>query len=338
MTGALLRRLAAVPFVVWVVATIVFVALRVIPGDAANNLAGGRGGAEQSAAARAALELDSSLPVQYLDFLGGIVQLDFGASFYSGRPVVDVLADTIPVTIELAIAAGLMMVLFGVATGAVAAAYRDTWIDTAVRALAAALFSIPWFFAGVALLLLFTVIWPVLPGYGRLPADLGYEPQTHFVALDAALQGRPELIGPWLERLVLPAAATGLTVAGLITRIARASFLDVLGQDHVRTARATGVGPWGIWRHHVLRNAALPITTIVGLQFGALLGGAVVSEVVFSYPGVGKLLVDTIARRDYPIVEGACIVIATCYVVANVLTDASYALLDPRLRSKSSPT
>lgn len=328
MRSSLLRRLAGVPVVVFVVATLVFVALRVIPGDAATNLS------RSNPKARESLGLDDSLLHQYWLYLKGLPQLDFGVSFYSGRPVLDVLVDTMPVTLELAVAAGLMMVVFGVATGALAARFRDTWIDTAIRGISATLFSIPWFFAGVALLLLFTVTFPILPNFGRLPESLRYEPTTHFVLIDAAVQGRPELIWPWIQHLLLPAAATGLTTAGFVTRIARSSFLDVLGQDHVRTARAKGLGTRQIWRHHVLRNAALPITTVVGLQLGALLGGAVVSEVVFSYPGVGKLLIDTISRRDYPVIQGAALVIATAYVLANVLTDASYALLDPRLRRR----
>lgn len=332
MTRSVLRRLAPIPVVVWAVATITFIVLRVVPGSAVDQLVGQNGSVEQRARARAALGLDHSTLYQYWVYLKGVVHFDFGVSYYSGRSVSSILVDTMPVTIELAVAAGLLMIVFGVLTGVLAAALRDTWVDTAIRGLAAVLFSMPWFFAGVLLLLLFTSLIPILPGFGRLDPSTVYHPRTHFVLIDAVIEGQPGLIGPWVKHLILPALATGLTSAGFITRIARSSVIETLGQDHVRTARAKGVSPWGLYRHHVLRNAALPVTTIIGLQAGTLLGGAVVSEIVFSYPGVGKLLVDTIGRRDYPVVEGAALIIALCYVLANVLTDASYAVLDPRLR------
>ncbi len=330
----LLRRLAAVPLVVFVVATITFVVLRVVPGSAVDQLAGAYGTPQQRAETRSALGLDDSVFEQYATYLSGLVQLDFGRSFFSGRAVGEVLAETVPVTIELAIAAGLLMVVVGVVSGVVAAALRGTWADTAIRGVAAVLFSVPWFFAGVLLLIVFTQVWPILPSFGRLPPTITYEPKTHFVLIDAIVQGRPELVGPWLERLILPALTVGLTTAGFVTRITRASVLETTGQDHVRTAIAKGMSPWRMYRRHVLPNAALPVMSVVGLQFGALLGGAVVAEVVFSYPGVGKLLVDTVFRRDYPVVQGAALVIATAYVLVNVLTETSYTLLDPRLRAR----
>jgi peptide/nickel transport system permease protein len=217
-------------------------------------------------------------------------------------------------------------------TGVFAAAARGTWLDSLLRGTAAVLFSIPWFFAGVLLLLVFTSMIELFPSFGRLPPDTTYEPDTNFILVDAVLQNRYDLILPWLERIILPAAAVGITSAGFITRITRASLLETMSHDHVRTARAKGMDTKQLYRGHILPNAALPITTIVGLQVGGLLGGAVVSEVVFSYPGIGKTMIDTIASRDYPIVQGAAFVIATAYVLVNVITDEVYALLDPRIR------
>ena len=326
------RRLAAIPVTIFVVATIVFFVLRVIPGDVVNQLAGVYGTPEQRDQTRAALGLNHSILYQYVLYLNNLVHLDFGHSFVNGQPVSDILVNTVPVTIELVVVAGIMMVVFGIRTGVLAAATRDSASDSALRGVAAVLFSIPWFFAGVLLLIMFTSIWPILPSFGRLPPTTTYNPTTHFVLVDAVIQDRYDLVVPWAEHIILPAAAIGLTAAGFITRITRASMIETMGQDHVRTARAKGVSTTQLYRSHIFSNAALPITTIVGLSIGGLLGGAVVAEVVFSYPGVGKELIDTIAQRDYPVVEGAAIVIAIAYVIINALTDELYTFLDPRIK------
>jgi peptide/nickel transport system permease protein len=265
-------------------------------------------------------------------FLKDAVHLNFGTSYYSNQPVRTLIGDTLPVTVELAVVAGIIMVGWGVLSGALAARYRDRRLDVGLRAVSATLFSVPWFFAAVLLLILFTSVLPILPAFGRLPPTTVYQPTTNFVLLDAIIQGRPDLILPWLERLILPATAVGLTTAGYIARVTRASCLDVLGADYVRTARSKGMTEGRVFRRHVMRNAGLPIVTIAGLQVGALLGGAIVSEEVFSYPGVGKLLVDSISRRDYPVIEGAAVVIATLYVLVNILTEITYVFIDPRLR------
>lgn len=326
------RRLAPLPFVVWAVATVVFLVLRIVPGNAAQAAVTAYGTAQQVARARHALGLDKSVPDQYWIYLRDLVHLNFGVSFYSGRSVAAILGETLPVTVELAVAGGIVMILFGLLSGAIAAMFRDTWIDSAISGIAATLFSIPWFFTGVVLLVLFTSVWPVLPGFGRLPPTVAYTPTTHFLPLDALLQNRWDLIGPWLEHLILPALTVGLTSAGLITRVTRSAFVSTSGQDYVRTARSKGMGLTHLYRHHIFRNSSIPIVAAIGLQSGALLGGAVVAEIVFSYPGVGNLLVTAINQRDYPVVEGASMVIATIYVLVNTLTDASYPVLDPRLR------
>jgi len=333
MTGnQFVRRLTAVLVVVWGAATVVFIVLRVVPGSAVDQISGLYGTAEQRVETRRQLGLDHSIFYQYWLYLKGALRFDFGRSFYSGRPVTDILVDTMPVTIELAIAAGLIMLTWGILAGSTAAVFRNTKVDVGLRGLAAVFFSIPWFFSGVLLLILFTSVWKVLPGFGRLPPTMTYEPTTHFVLLDAVIQGRPELVWPWLSHILLPAAAIGLTTGGYIARITRASFLEVTSQDYIRTARSKGMTRRQLFRVHVSRNAALPIVAVAGLQVGALLGGAVVAEVVFSYPGVGKLMVDAINRRDYPVVQGAAFVVAMCYVLVNVATESSYPWLDPRLR------
>lgn len=329
---SLARRLLAVPIVVWGAATLVFLVLRVIPGDAVNQAAGLSATPEQREQIRASLGLDQSVLTQYAIYLGGLVRGDLGTSFTSGRSVTELLLGTVPVTIELAVASTLVMVVVGIGTGVLAAARTGTWIDTAARALATVFFSMPWFFLGVALIVIFSVYGGLLPSFGRFPPGTAYEPVTNFVLIDAVILNRYDLVGPWLRHLVLPALTVGLTTAGFLMRITRASFVETMSEDFVRTARAKGMSRVAIFWSEIFRNASLPIVTILGLQFGSLLGGAVVTEVVFTYPGVGQLLVDTIARRDYPVVQGAALVVAALYVLVNVLTDASYSVLDPRLR------
>jgi peptide/nickel transport system permease protein len=190
----------------------------------------------------------------------------------------------------------------------------------------------PWFWLGVLLIVVFGVQLHVLPTFGRLPATVDYKPTTNFILIDALIQGRPDLIWPWIQHLILPAVTVGLTTAGFVTRITRASFVETMHEDFVRTARMKGMTERRVFRRHIFRNAALPIVTIVGLQFGALLGGAVIAEVVFAYPGIGRMMVNAIFQRDYPVVQGAALAIAFMYILVNAVTDISYLTLDPRLR------
>ena len=326
------RRLLAVPVVVWGAATLVFVVLRIVPGDAVAQAVQPTATLEQKAEIRRLLGLDQSLLVQYWIYLKGLVRGNLGTSFLSGKPVTGLLADALPVTIELSLAAGVVLVVVGLTTGMLAAARSGTWVDTVARAVATILFSMPWFFLGVALIVVFSVYLGWLPSFGRFPPGTSYTPTTNFVLVDAVLQNRYDLVRPWAAHLVLPALTVGLTTAGFLTRITRAGFVETMSEDFVRTARAKGMSRATIFWTEIFRNASLPIVTILGLQIAGLLGGAVVTEAVFSYPGVGRLVVSTIAARDYPVVQGAALVIALIYVLINVLTDTSYALLDPRLR------
>ncbi len=332
MRGEIARRLLVLPVVAWVVATIVFLVLRIVPGNAADVLSSQSTDPEQRRKIVNELGLDDSLLTQYWLFLKGVIRLDPGVSFYSGDSVSSLLRDTMPVTIELAVASVIVMLLVGVTTGVLAAAFRDTWIDAAARFLATVFFSMPWFWLGVLLIVVFGVQLHVLPTFGRLPATVDYDPTTNFVLIDAIIQGRLDLIWPWLQHLILPAVTVGLTTAGFVTRITRASFVETMLDDFIRTARMKGMTERRLFWRHIFRNAALPIVTIVGLQFGALLGGAVISEVVFAYPGVGRMMVNSIFQRDYPVVEGAALVIAFLYILVNAVTDISYVYLDPRLR------
>jgi len=339
LPALVLRRVLAVPVVLLALATCVFVAMRLIPGAPAAALAAnGSNGlttdqiAQNEQRIAEALGLDRPWYAQYLDYLGDLARLDLGTSFFGGNSVVGLLAAALPATIELTVAAMLVAVLIGGVTGLVAAVRKDTWIDTAVRAVGTVSFSLPWFALGVLGIVVFGVQLGWLPVLGRLPSSLDYVPTTNLVLLDAILQDRPELVGPWLAHLVLPATTLALSMAGYITRIVRASVLEVLGDDFVRTARMKGLSEGRILRRHVLRNSALPIVTVLGLQFGSLLGGAVITEAVFSYPGVGGLLVSGVNQLDYPVVQGAALAIAVLFTLVNLAVDLGYLLLDPRLR------
>jgi peptide/nickel transport system permease protein len=339
LPALVLRRLLAVPVVLLALATLVFVAMRMIPGAPAAALAAsGSSGltsdqiAQNEQRIAEALGLDRPWYVQYLDYLGDVARLDLGTSFFGGNSVAGLLAASLPATVELTVASMLVAVLIGGVTGLVAAVRKDSWIDTAVRAVGTVSFSLPWFALGVLAIVVFGVWLGWLPVLGRLPSSLDYVPTTNIVLLDAILQNRPELVGPWLAHLVLPATTLALSMAGYITRIVRASVLEVLGDDFVRTARMKGLSEGGILRRHVLRNSALPIVTVLGLQFGSLLGGAVITEAVFSYPGVGSLLVSGVNQRDYPVVQGSALAIAVLFTLVNLVVDLGYLVLDPRLR------
>lgn len=334
-----LRRLASVPLVLFVLASLVFLAIRRLPGSPSSTLAasGTQGlSAEQISAnearINAALGLDRPIWEQYLRYLGDLAQLDLGRSFYGGNSVLTLLGGALPATIELTVAAMLIAVAIGVVTGVIAALRKDTWIDTTTRSIATVSFSLPWFALGVLSIVVFGVWLRWMPVLGRLPSALDYRPTTNFVLLDAILQDRPELVWPWLQYLILPATTLALSMAGFITRIVRASVLEVLSDDFVRTARMKGLREGTILRRHVLRNAGLPIVTVLGLQFGSLLGGSVITETVFSYPGVGNLLVSSVLQRDYPVVQGAALAIALLFVLVNAAVDLFYLVLDPRLR------
>jgi len=334
------RRLLAVPLVLFFLASLVFIAMRLLPGSPATALAVG-GGSGQATAAEVrenetrineALGLDKSLPEQYGGYLDDLVHLDLGSSFYGGNSITGLLGSALPATIELTVAAMLIAVLLGLGTGVLAALRKDTWVDTLTRTVGTVSFSLPWFAFGVLAIVVFGVWLRWLPVLGRMPAQLDYHPLTNFVLLDAILQDRPELVWPWLQHLILPATTLALSMAGFVTRIVRASVLEVLGDDFVRTARMKGLSGGQILRRHVLRNSSLPIVTVLGLQFGSLLGGSVITEQVFSYPGVGNMLVNGILQRDYPVVQGAALAIALLFTLVNAAVDLLYLVLDPRLR------
>ncbi len=297
------RILVSVPTVLGV-ATVIFLMVRLLPGDPARVMAGLLASEEDVARIRHQFGLDQPLGMQYLDFMGRLLQGDLGTSTRTGDPVLHEILVRLPYTAELAVISTVIAVVVGVAAGILAATRRNTWIDLTVSGGAVFGLSMPVYWLGLMLILLFSI-------------------QLH--ALPAA--GSDEPLG-----FVLPAITLSLFSVALVARQARSAMLEVLGQDFVRTARAKGAAPRTVLLKHALRNALLPVITAIGLQFGALLGGAVLTETVFSWPGIGRLLVDSIFSRDYPVVQGIVFLLAVSFILVNLVVDLLYAYVDPRIR------
>jgi peptide/nickel transport system permease protein len=303
---ALGRIVGTVP-VLFGVTLLVFLMAWVTPGDPVVAMLGeaSQGMSRQALdELRRELGLDRPLPVQYLAYVGGLLRGDLGVSVRSRRPVLAEIRDRLPATVELALAALTIAVALGVTLGVVAAVRKRTWVDGAAIAVALVGVSVPVFWSGFVLMIVFALELGWLPASGR---------------------------GTW-RHLVLPAVAVGVSSAAFIARITRGAVLEALGQDYVRTARAKGLAPRKVVFRHALRNALLPIVTVVGLQLGGLLGGAVLTETVFAWPGVGRLLVDAIVARDLPLVQGSVLVVSLLFILVNLTVDLSYAAINPKVR------
>ena len=304
MIRFLITRIGSALVVVLGVACLVFSLIHLVPGDPVEVMLGEAAGAADRAALREALGLDKPVPVQLLDYLAGLARLDLGASLYSRRDISELVAERLPATIELAAAALVVALLIALPLGVMAALRRDTAWDFGAMSVAMLGVSIPNFVMGPVLILAFSFALGWLPVSGR--------------------EG--------LASLVLPAITLGTALAAILSRMVRAALLEVLGEDYIRTARAKGLSEAQVVLRHALRNATLPVVTLLGLQLGTLLGGAVITEIVFSWPGIGQLTVEAIQRRDYPLLQACVLVISLAYVVVNTLTDVAYGWLDPRIR------
>lgn len=300
------RRVLLVIPVMLGVSLIVFLLMHFTPGDPALLMLGERATEEQLQALRQEMGLLEPLPVRYARFLGAALQGDLGRSYRSGRPVMTEVLSRLPATAELAVAAVVIAVLIGVPVGVLSAVRRYSLLDNAGMLLALLGASMPTFWLGLMLMLIFAV-------------SLGWLPPS----------GRDGLLS-----LILPAVTLGANAVALITRMTRSSMLEVIGQDYVRTARAKGLPEKTVIYSHALRNALLPVVTVIGLQFGALLGGAVVTETVFAWPGAGRLAVEAIRAKDYPVVQGAVLLLALAFALVNLLVDLLYAFINPRIRAQ----
>jgi peptide/nickel transport system permease protein len=312
MLGYIVRRLLATVPVMAVVAVVVFLLLRLTTGDPAAIIAGDNATSQDVAAIREKLGLDQPIARQFVIWIGNVVRGDFGESFFFKKPVSQLILDRVEPTVALAAATLMLTIALAIPLGMLAAWKRDTWIDRAVMGFSVLGFSVPVFVIGYVLIYLFAVelAWLPVQGYQRLGDGLG----------------------GFLERLVLPSITLAVVFVALIARITRASVLEVLNADHVRTARAKGLGELPVLLRHVLRNAAVPIVTVIGIGMAVLIGGVVVTESVYGIPGLGRLTVDAVLARDYPTVQAVILVFSVVYVLINLLVDLSYTLLDPRIR------
>jgi ABC-type dipeptide/oligopeptide/nickel transport system permease component len=298
-----LRVLYALP-ALWLIVTMVFLLAHIVPGDPVQQMLGEGARAEDLQQLRHTLGLDMPIGAQYRHYLAGIAHGDLGESFRFQQPVMRVILSHYPATLELAFVALLVCAAVGIPAGLLAAENPGTLPDHAVSAFTLLGLSVPNFALGPVLILIFSVILGWLPVSGR---------------------GGP-------SHLILPAITLGAGLAAILTRMVRISVIEQLSSDYVRTARAKGLSPAAVLFRHAFRNALIPILTILGLQFGTLLAGAIVTETIFSWPGIGRLAVQAIGARDYPLLQGCILLIAVTYVLVNLLTDAVYALVDPRVR------
>ncbi|HEV7827053.1 MAG TPA: ABC transporter permease [Mycobacteriales bacterium] len=332
MLRFVLRRVVQVVPTLLVLSALLFAWLRLLPGGPAAALLGDKATPEKIAALEHTLGLDQPVYVQYLRFLGRVLTGDFGNSLISTDPVVTELARAFPATIELSAAAMLFAVGLGIPLGYLSARRRGGVLDNSTVVGTLLGVAVPVFFLGYLLKYLFAVQWALLPPSGRQSVGLDATRVTGFAVLDGLLTGEYDATVNALEHLVLPAIALGTIPLAVVARITRASVLDVLDEDYVRTAEAKGLRASTVRQRHVLRNALLPVSTTIGLQTGLLLAGAVLTEKVFVWNGLGSLLAQGIERRDYPRLQALILVVAVVYVVINLLVDISYALIDPRVR------
>ncbi len=332
MLRFVVRRLLLLVPILLGLSILVFAWIRALPGGPAEALLGERATAASIAQIEKQYGLDKPLPVQYVSYLKTVVQGDFGSSITTRRPVTEEIRRRFPATVELALAAGIFSILLGIPLGFFAAKRYGGVFDHASLVGSLLGISIPVFFLGIILKYIFSVQLDLLPTVGRMSVLIDVDHPTGFYVLDSILAGNMEALWDVLKHLVLPAIALGSIPLAIIARITRAAVLDVQNEDYVRTARAKGMSPGIVDRRHVLRNALLPISTIIGLQVGLLLSGAVLTETVFAWPGMGTWLVDAIDSRDFPVLQGGILFLAVIFVFVNLVVDLSYAIINPRIR------
>ena len=312
MLAFTIRRLLSTVMVMTTVAVFIFLLLHLSPGDPAAIIVGDNATPAQIDAVRKQLGLDDPLAVQFVRWLSGVLRGDLGISIFSHEPVNKLIGQRIEPTVSLAATTILLAVAIAVSFGVLAAWKAGTWIDRLVMVLSVVGFSVPVFVVGYLLIYLFSIKLGWLPVQGYSPLADGFV--------------------PWIRHLILPSIALGLAYVALIARITRTTMLDVLAEDYMRTARAKGVATGPLLMKHALKNAGVPIVTVIGIGVALLIGGVVITETVFNIPGVGRLVVDAISQRDYPIIQGVTLIFSGVYVVVNLIVDLSYTVIDPRIR------
>jgi peptide/nickel transport system permease protein len=312
MIGYLFRRLLATIPVMGVVALFVFLLLRLTPGDPAAILAGDNATAEQLERIRTSLGLNEPIYLQFFNWINQLLHGDLGVSLISHVPVLKMIGQRVEPSLSVALATIILSVVVAVPLGVIAAWKHGTWIDRFVMGLSVLGFSVPVFVIGYVLIQMFAI-------------NLRWVPVQGFKSISAGF-------GPFFERIILPTCALSFIYVALIARMTRAAMLDVLGEDFVRTARAKGIGEVSVLLRHALRNAAVPVITVIGSGFALLISGVVVTESVFNLPGIGRLTVDAVLARDYPVIQGMILLTSFIYLAVNLVIDLAYSLLDPRIR------
>ncbi|RWO94424.1 MAG: ABC transporter permease [Mesorhizobium sp.] len=312
MAAYILRRLVSAIAVMAMVGIFVFLLLRLAPGDPAAMIAGKFATAEMIAGIREKMGLNDPMPVQFIRWVRDMLSGDFGTSIFAGRPVLELIGQRLEPTLSLSILTMIVSVAIGVSFGILAAWRAGGFVDRMLSAFAAVGFSVPVFVLGYVLVYVFALRAHWLPVQGYTPVGQG--------------------LGPWFSHLVLPTVALSLAYIAFIARVARASMLEVLSEDYMRTAAAKGASSYAMLFHHALKNAGVPILTVIGISFAYLIGGVVLTETVFNIPGVGRLVVDAINGRDYPIIQSMLILVSGLYVLINLAVDLAYTLIDPRIR------
>jgi len=315
------------------VSIVAFAFIRLLPGDPIILLAGERGlTAERYAELQHIYGFDRHIIVQYGDYLWGILHGDLGVSTVTKRGVLEEFMTRFPATLELSICAIILATLIGIPAGVVAAVKRGSWFDQSIMGTALVGYSMPIFWWGLLLIILFSGVLDWTPVSGRISLMFYFPQVTGFMLIDSLLSGQEGAFRSAASHLILPSIVLATIPLAVIARQTRSAMLEVLGEDYVRTARAKGLPPFRVVGLHALRNALIPVITVVGLQVGVLLAGAILTETIFSWPGIGKWMVDSVSRRDYPVVQGGLLLIAGLVMVVNLIVDLLYGLINPRIR------
>ena len=333
MLGFLLRRVGMLIPTFIGVTLVSFFFIRLLPGDPILLLAGERGiSPERYAQLQTAFGFDKPVIMQYLDYVSGLFQGDFGMSMSTRRPVWDEFFALFPATLELSIVAIIIAVSIGIPAGVIAAVKRGSFFDHSVMTTALVGYSMPIFWWALLMIILFSGILQWTPVSGRISVMFYFEPVTGFMLIDSLLSGEEGAFQSAVSHLILPSFVLATIPMAVIARQTRSAMLEVLGEDYVRTARAKGLSKFRVIGLHALRNALIPVVTTIGLQVGVLLAGAILTETIFSWPGIGKWMVDSISRRDYQVVQGGLLMIAVLVMSVNLIVDLLYGLINPRIR------
>jgi len=332
MTKYIIRRILLLIPVLLGVSIIIFSIMRVFSPDPASIVLGQHATAEKMVEWRDANGLNDSVPVQYIEYMKGIFKGDFGASYYSKTSVAKEVFSRFPATIELAMCAIIVASIVGIFLGVISAVKKNSIIDNMSMITALIGVSMPIFWLGILLIILFSGILGWVPAQGRIETLLRPSGVTGFYLVDSLLEGDLESFGSALKHLVLPTVTLAMYSMAIIARMTRSTMLETLSKDYIRTARAKGISESRVIKKHALSNALIPIVTVIGIQLGYLLGGAVLTETVFAWPGIGKFTVEAIMKSDFPIVQGVVLLVAVIFVVMNLVVDIIYAFLDPRIK------